>query len=258
MRFRIALIAMGFILSFPAMAQKPQPPAAPKIYSGSIGMGFAMTGGNTSTKNFNLSFEITRDPKSKNITKTEGLYLRTSAGGTGIADLLRLGFRDDYLLSKRISLYGALGYLRDPFKQVTYMLNLQGGVGYRVYSSDRLLLAVNGGAGGVWEKDEGQNVHASGTLNAGQNFSFRLSNNARVTESITGLWKTSATQNITGLWRTSDLSDALYSIRVALVTSIVKRVDLKLEFMDEYKNVTPSVQVKNNDTAFIMSFLCRF
>jgi putative salt-induced outer membrane protein YdiY len=249
---------MGLIFSFPAMAQKQQTQAAPKIYAGNLGMGFAMTGGNTNTKNFNLSFEITRDPKSKNIIKTEGLYLRASSGGTAIADLLRLGFRDDYLLSKRISLYCALGYLRDPFKQIAYLLNPQGGVGFRIYNSERLSLAVNGGAGAVWEKDEGLNLHSSGTLNAGQNFSFRLSNNARVTESITGLWKTSATQNITGLWRTSDLSDALYNLKLALVTSVVKRVDLKLEFMDEYKNVTPSIQIKKNDTAFITSFLYRF
>jgi hypothetical protein len=220
-------------------------------------MGFAMTGGNTSTKNINLSFEITRDPKSKNTAKAEGLYLRISSGGTSVADLLRFGFRDDYLVSKRVSLYCALGYLRDPFKQVGYLINPQGGVGFRIYSSDRLSLAVNGGAGGVWEEDNGLDLNASGTLNAGQSFSFRLSGNARLNESITGLWKTSATQNISGLWRTSDLSDALYSFRFALVTSIVKRVDLKLEFMDEYKNVTPSVLIKKNDTAFMTSCILR-
>ena len=252
----ITSLALYLVFGLSAMGQQ-QPPAAAKAYAGNIGMGFAMTGGNTSTKNLNLSFEITRDSKSKNILRTEGLYLRVSAGGTAIADLLRLGFRDDHLLSKRISLYCAMGYLRDPFKQITYLLNPQGGVGVRIYNSDRLLLAINGGAGGVWEKDQGLNLHSSGTLNAGQNFSFRLSNNATLTESITGLWKTSATQNITGLWRTSDLSDALYNLRVALVTSIVKRVDLKLEFVDEYKNVTPSVLIKKNDTAFITSFLYR-
>lgn len=255
MKAKIVSAAMVLMFSLPAMGQKQQ---AVKVYAGNLGMGFAMTGGNTDTKNFNLSFELTRDPKSKSIWKAEGLYFRASSGGSAIADLLRLGFRDDYALSKRISLYCALGYLRDPFKAITYLINPQGGVGLRVYTSERLSFALNGGAGGVWERDEGQDMHSSGTLNAGQSFSFRISNTARVTESITALWKTSATESIGGLWRTSDLTDALYHFKIALVSSIVKRVDLKLEFIDEYKNVTPSLLIKKNDTAFLTSLLYRF
>jgi putative salt-induced outer membrane protein len=233
------------LAGMPAMAQG-QAPAPAKAFSGNFGFGFALTGGNTDTKSLNLSYEATHDPKTKNVVKSRGLFLRSSSNDELTANSLRLDFRDDYLLSKRISIYGALGYLRDPFKGISYLLNPQGGLGFNVLSSDRAKLNLSGGAGGVWEKNEGLDVRSSGTLNAGQNFSYKLSDTAKLTE------------NLTGMWKTKELADALYHFDIALVTTIVKKVDVKLEFMDEYKNRPPFVTIKKNDTAFITSLLYKF
>jgi putative salt-induced outer membrane protein len=241
----IAFIALLFIASLAAVAQG-QATTAKKHFTGNFGVGFALTGGNTDTKSLNLSFEATHDPKTKNIIKTNGVYLKNSANGESIADLLRMNFRDDYLISKRVSVYGALGYLRDPFKSINYLLNPQGGIGVKVYTSPRAEFALNGGAGGVWEKDEGFDIRSSGTLNAGQSFTYRISETAKIT------------QNLTGLWKTSEFTDALYHFDVALITSIVKRVDVKIEFMDDYKNLPPRAEIKKNDTALITSLLYKF
>jgi hypothetical protein len=46
----------------------------------------------------------------------------------------------------------------------------------------------------------------------------------------------------------------LHHFDISLVTSIVKHIDVKLEFMDEYKNVVRK-GIKKNDTAAIVSFL---
>jgi hypothetical protein len=73
-----------------------------------------------------------------------------------------------------------------------------GGVGLKVYSSNRTAFSLSGGAGGVLEEDEVLNVRSSGTLNAGQRFSFKLSETAKLTQSLTGMWKT------------QELADALY------------------------------------------------
>lgn len=230
----------------PAFCQAPAAAPAPapaKALTGNFGLGLALTAGNTDTKSFNLSYELTHDPKTRNKIKTNGLYLKSSANSETTADLLRLAFRDDYILTKRLSVYGSLGYLRDPFKDIAYLLNPQGGLGVMVYTSDRASLTLSGGAGGVWEKDEGFDVSSSGTLNAGQNFTLKLSDHAKLT------------QNLTGMWKTQEMADALYHFDFALVTSIVKRVDVKIEFMDDYKNRTPTAKIKKNDTAFIMSFL---
>jgi putative salt-induced outer membrane protein YdiY len=230
----------------PAIGQNQTPPPPPKIYSGNFGAGLALTGGNTDTKTFNMSYEFARDPKTRNILKSQGLYLRSSNQGISIADLLRLGFRDDYVLSKRVSVYGALGYLRDPFKQISYLLNPQGGLGINVYTSDRATFALSGGAGGAWEKNPNIDVRTSGTINTGQSFTCKLSGTSKFV------------QNFTSLWKTNDFADALYHFDVSLVSSIVKRVDLKLEFMNDYKNVTPNPTVKSNDTAFVASFLFKY
>jgi putative salt-induced outer membrane protein len=241
----IAVIALMLAASLPAMAQG-QAPAVKKDLTGNFGVGFALTGGNTDTKSFNLSFEATHDPKTKNVVKTNGFYLRSSSNSQSISDLLRLNFRDDYLLTKRVSVYGSLGYLRDPFKSISYLLNPQGGIGVKVYSSERAAFALSGGAGGVWEKNIGLDLRSSGTLNAGQSFSYKISDTAKLT------------QNLTGMWKTKEFGDALYHFDVALVTSIVKKIDVKIEFMDDYRNQPPFARIKKNDTALITSLLYKF
>ena len=245
MRKAVLLIVLLAAAGIPAIAQS-QAPAPPKALTGNFGIGLALTGGNTDTKSFNLSYEATHDPKTKNIFKTKGLYLRSSSNDELTADSLRLNFRDDYLFTKRVTVYGAMGYLRDPFKSISYLLNPQAGIGLNAVNTEKILFTVSGGAGGVWEKNEGLDVRSSGTLNAGQSFSYKISNTAKLTE------------NLTGMWKTKEFADALYHFDIALVTTIVKKVDVKLEFVDEFKNRTPFVTVKKNDTAFITSLLYKF
>jgi putative salt-induced outer membrane protein YdiY len=242
--FAVTLCVLILALPSAGWGQAPQPP--PKVYTGSLGAGFAKTSGNTDTSNFNVTFDMTRDPKKKNVIKFNLLYLRSAVDANVTTDRLVLGFRDEYNLSKRTFLYGALGYLRDPFKDISYMINPQGGVGYKLYTTDRATFALSGGGGSVWEKDRGIEVHASGTLNAGENFSYKLSDVASINQVISALWKT------------SDFNDALYHFGAALTMSITKRVQTKLEFIDDFKNVTPSPAIKKNDLVYIWSFLYKF
>jgi putative salt-induced outer membrane protein YdiY len=214
-----------------------------KVYAGNFGAGFALTGGNSDTKSYNLTFEVTRDPKTKNLMKADGLYLRSSANDRTNTDLLRLNYRDDYLLTKRITVYGALGYLRNPFKNILFLLNPQGGIGFKAYSSDRMTFSLSAGAGIAWEKDEGLKMHARGTLNASQSFSYKLLGTSKLTE------------NFTVMRKTQELLDVLYHFDIGFVTSVARRIDVKFEFMDGYKNRTPSATIKKNDTALIASVL---
>ncbi len=247
MKVRLPILGLVVILMLmPATGQAQAPPDPPQVYSGSFGAGFSVTGGNTDTTNFNLSGELIRDPKTKNVMKFQGLYLRSSADDNKTADRLSFDFRDDYSFSKRMFVYGAFGYLRDPFKDISYLLNPHGGLGYKLLMTDQTELALAGGGGTVWEKNPGIDVLSSGTLNAAESFSFKLSDRAKITQVINALWKT------------SDFNDALYHFGIALATSITEKAELKVEFIDDYKNVTPSPAIKKNDTAFITSFLYKF
>ncbi len=234
------------IPAIPAQAQAPAQAAPPPIYSGSFGLGLAVTGGNSDTVNFNMTFDMVRDPKTKNVIKINAFYLRSSAQSVKTADKLSMGFRDDYSLSKRAYVYGALLYLRDPFKDISYLLNPQGGLGFKLLATDRNTFTLSGGAGGVWEKNPGIDVNSSGTINAGQSYLLKLSDT------------TSIDQVFAALWKTGNFDDALYHFAVAMVTSITKKIQLKVEFRDDYKNVTPSPEIKSNDTALITSFLYKF
>jgi putative salt-induced outer membrane protein YdiY len=223
-----------------AVAQAPPPEP---LWKGSFGAGLAMTGGNSDTANYNLTFDLTRDPKTRNLLKAMGLYLRGDQNNETTVNRLRLGFRDEYTLSDRTFLFGELSYLRDPFKSIDYLVNPVGGVGYKLYATDRLNLAIDGGLGVVWEKNPGVDVNSSGTVNAGENFSYKLSETASIN------------QVVAGLWRMDDFSDALYHFGVGVTTSLTKRSELKVEFIEDFKNVTPSPEIKKSDTAFIVSFL---
>ena len=247
MRTLVIIAGLVVVLTALAPALSAQAPAAPpKLYTGNFGAGFSFTGGNSDTSSFNLSGELTRDPKKKNVIKNKGFYLRSAANNSTTAERLTLAFRDEYTLSKRTFLYGAFGYLRDPFKEISYLLNPQGGIGYKVVATDRAELTFSGGAGAVWEKNPLTDVETSGTLNAGQSFSYKLSATSKLIEGFSALWKT------------SDFNDALYHFGIAVATELFKQAELKVEFIDDFKNVTPSPAIKKNDTAFIISFLYKF
>jgi putative salt-induced outer membrane protein YdiY len=231
------------VLLLPALCSAQEADKPAKHHTGSLGAGLSFTRGNTRTTNFNVSGNMTYDPKTKNIMKFEGLYLKTRSDDEDTADRLSLGFRDEYTISKRLFVYGAMGYLRDPFMDIRYLLNPQGGLGFKLIATERTELRMSGGGGSVWEKNSGVDVRTSGTVNAGENFSLKLSKNA------------SFTQGFSALWKTENFSDALYHFNVALVTSITSKTEVKVEFLDDYKNVTPTPDIKKNDTAFIVSFL---
>jgi putative salt-induced outer membrane protein YdiY len=234
----------GLLFSAIAMAQATTPPMP--LYSGSFGGGLALTGGNTDTKNFNLSFNLLRDPKKKNVFKVDALYLRGSQ--TGILNLNRAAVkvRDEYTLTGRTFLFAEMGYLRDPFKDIRYLIAPVGGIGYRLINNDRTLLAVSGGAGGFFEKNSGVPMKKSGSLNAGENFSQKISGTATLTQSISTLWKT------------SDFEDSLTNFSVGMTSTLYKKLDLKVEFLDTYKTRPPNPTIKRNDTAFVMTFLLKY
>src|SRR5207244_5165891 len=102
------------------------------------------------------------------------------------------------------------------------------------------------GVGGVWEKDIGLPVKKSGSLNVGEIFSQKLSSTATFTQSFSTLWKT------------NDFDDSLSNFAAGLTTSINKRLELKFEFLDSYKNKPPTPAIKKNDTVLVMTFLVKF
>lgn len=247
MRKNLALVAAAALasLAVPARAEDncPCPQEPPPGWRGSIGAGLSFTGGNTETQNVSLSFSAVHDPKTKNIFKADGLWIQMKTDGETSADRINIGARDEYTISKRAFVFGEARYLRDRFKELSYLITPLVGVGYRLVETDKAVFSVDGSVGGAFEKLYGHDGTSDGAFRLGESLSLKLSQNSKLTH---GAW---------GLWKMSDTADAFYHLDVALSTSISSRLELQLSFIDDYKNKPASPGLKKNDTAFVVNLV---
>ena len=143
-------------------------------------------------------------------------------------------------------MFGQLDYLRDPFPPLQFFWAPPAGVGYKLINNDLTQLIVDGGAGFVLEKNPGIESAGSGSLTTGERFQQKLSSVAAFTESLSSIWKT------------NDFGDSLTNFSAGLTTAVVGNIQLKLEFVDSYKNKPPKASVKKNDTALVTTFVLKF
>jgi len=241
---RTAIVSLSALLWATGVAPViAQPPAEPKIWTVAASAGLALTSGNTDTSTVNAAFDVVYDPKTKNVVKSDGLMIRGTTEGELSASRLGLNLRDEYRLSGRAFVFGQTQYLRDAFKDIDYLIAPTAGIGYKLVNSAATKLSVDGAAGGVWEKNTGFEVRASGALTASEKLSHALTPTATLTQAFAGLWKT------------SDLGDALYTFGVGLAVSMSTRTQLKVELLDTYKNKPPVPTVQKNDVAVLMAIV---
>jgi len=237
-----ALVVLVVVCSpRPVFAQDPAPP--PKIWTVTASAGLALTSGNSDTSTVNLAYDLTYDPHTKNVVKSDGLFLRGETEGELSAHRTGLNVRDEYKLTDRIFVFGQNQYLKDEFKDIEYLIAPTGGIGYKLIDTPETKLAVDGSAGVVWEKNTGLDVATSGALAVGQKLQHQLTGNTVFTEAFAGLWKT------------DDFEDALFTLGVSIAASMSTRTQLKIEALDTYKNKPPLPTIQANDVAVLMSLV---
>jgi putative salt-induced outer membrane protein YdiY len=242
----MGVLSTGLVLvSSIGFAQEPPAPEPPKTWTGKAGAGLSMTGGNSDTVNYNVSFDLTRTPEARNVTKWNGLYLRGSQGNLVVANKTSLAFRDEYTLSGRTFVFAQVDYLRDTLTLIDYLVAPTAGVGYKVLDGTRAKFALDFGAGSVSEKNPGVDLRTSGAATAGATLQFQLTPTATLKHTATGLWKV------------DDLGDSLYTFSVGLATQISPRVQLSIELLDSFKN-RPTSGATKNDTAFVATISSTF
>jgi len=251
MRVRlIPLVLIVLAAAVSAAGQTPSAPAAPAPppppLTGSIGAGLALTSGNTDTSTFNLTFNATYDPKSRNVVKAEGLLLRGTSNGVTNVDRTTLQGSDQYKLTERSYVFGQLQFLHDRFKDISYLLAPSAGVGYKLVDTPVTTLSTDAGIGGVWEKDTGLDVNASGAVIANQKLTHKISASATLNEAVSALWKT------------GDFGDALYTFGAGLTLGVTTRLQFKIELLDTYKNKPPSPTIQKNDVATVLALVYKF
>ncbi len=242
----VLLVVLVLVATAGYAADAPSNPAAPKPWTGSIGAGLAITSGNTDTQNYNLTASTKYDPKTRFLFKADALYLRGESGRVKQVDKATLDARGEYTLSERTFTFGELSYLRDPFKDITYFIAPVAGLGYRIIKTDARSLTVDGAAGGETESDGHAGRSTGGAIKAGENFDWALTSASKITQKVTGIWKT------------SDFSDALYHFDAGLTTTVAARAELKLSYVYDYKNRPTSATVKKGDSALFAALLFKF
>jgi len=245
-----AIITAAALLlsSTAAFAQQPAapPPPDPGTWIGSASAGLALKSGNSDTLTFNIAFDITRDPKTRNILKWTGLYLRGEQEEQLTADRLSLAFRDQYALTPRAFVFGQIEYLRDTFKLIDYLIAPTTGVGYKVVDTEPTKFLVDAGVGAVWEKNPNVDVKTSFAITAGEKLEHALTPTAAFKHAATALWKA------------DDFADGLYTFSAGLATKITEQVQLSVEFLDTFKNRPPTADTKKNDVALVTNITAKF
>lgn len=224
-------------------AAPPAAPAPPPLWLVSGGAGLAITGGNKDTSTLNLAYEVKRDGGQRIVYRSAGLYLRGKTDDELTVDRALLDNRVDRLLTERLSAFGQLGYLRDRFKEIDYLLSPGGGLSYAFIKNPRMELSGDGGIGMIFEKNTGFDLDKSGSVIGGQRFQLNLSDTARVTQGIAALWKM------------DDFDDALYTFTVGLASSLTSNSQVKIEILDTFKNKPLGDELKKNDVSLIVSLV---
>ena len=237
----VVCVCLTVVAVQPAAAQAPAPPH--KIWDVAASVGIAATSGNSDTSQFNAAYDLTYDPLTRNIVKSTALFLRGTTEGEVSAERFLFNVRDEYKLNDRTYVFGNNLYLRDRFKSISYLDAVTGGIGYKLVASDRTKLDVDGGAGGVWEKNRGLELKSSGAVTAGEKLQHQLTSTTTLTQSVTGLWKT------------NDVEDALYTFGAGVAVAVSSRIQLKFEVVDVFKNKPPTADVKKNDVATVVAIV---
>jgi putative salt-induced outer membrane protein YdiY len=221
----------------------PPPPPPPEGWIVSVGGGLTRTGGNSDTSSYNAAANVTYDPRGKNVFRGELLFLRASEDGEATVDRTLATLRDEYTMSGRLFAFGQLGYQRDRFKQVDYLIAPIVGAGYKVVDRKPLVLAVDGGIGAALEKLEARESTTDLALTAGERLEWKASSTATVFQKASGLWKA------------GDFGDAYYRLEAGVAAALAKRLELKIAFADDYKSRPALPGLDKNDTSLIASLL---
>jgi len=240
-----ALACAALACSAQAMAQAPpqEPPPEPTIWTVTAGAGLTLTSGNTDTSTMNASYEVVYTPRTRHVVRSDGLVIRGKTEDELSADRLSLNVRHEYRLTARAYVFGQNQFLRDSFKSIDHLIAPAGGIGYSVVETPETKMAFDVGLGGVWEKNTGVNVAASGALTLGETLAQALTAT------------TSLTQSFSGLWKTTDFGDSLLVFNLGLSATMSTRTQLKVELLDTFKNKPPLVTVQKNDVAVLVAIV---
>jgi putative salt-induced outer membrane protein len=183
------MLVIGLILglsALPAMAQEAEGAGeAPEpIWTGSLGLAYLATTGNSETSTFGLNFTTERKPTPWGLTIT-GRFNRNEDDGVLTAERYSLGGRARRALGERWELFGGLSAERDEFAGFELLLLAEAGVTYKALVGPKHHLSFD--AGLTWT-DENRiepepDVDFMGAV-LGLDYEWKISDNSSFTQAL--------------------------------------------------------------------------
>ena len=240
---RVLVVAAVCLAPGLCLAQPLPPAVAPQTWTESISLGLATTHGNRDTTTFNAGYEVTYNSQRRNRVRSDGLFLRGSTEGELTADRLQLNGRDEYRVTGAHFVFGQLQYVRDPFKNIKYLVASTAGIGFRPFDTAATKLSFDVGFGGVWEKRPIGDLETAGALSYAE----------KMTHQLTAT--TTFVQSLTALHETDDFSDALFTFNASVAVAMSTRTQIKVEVIDNYKVNITGPGLVNNDVAVLVGLV---
>jgi hypothetical protein len=136
--------------------------------------------------------------------------------------------------------------LHDTFKGVDYLLAPAAGVGYKVIDTMRTSFNVDGGIGGVVERDTGSDAIGNGAVTLSEKLVHQLTDT------------TTLKQTATSLLKMGDIADGLYTFQVGVAAKVNSRLRLSIDLLDTFKNHPIDGLTHKHDIALVTSIVAKY
>lgn len=256
-----AATTLGLSLSAATLAEEAVDPAADG-WTGSIGAGLVMTGGNTETESGNAVFDVTRSIGAWNHSlNTTALWTADSVRTT--AEKYFISFQTNRDLSDKSYLFAIASYDDDRFSSFDYQASAAIGYGYQVIDTDKMNLKLEAGPGYrvsepfVYQTDAtGANVVDANTglpikIGVGpkenemigrfsESFSWQFSDNAKLVQEL----------NVE-----TGSSNTVSRFLVAVETNVVSSIALRVSYaIKNNTDVAPGLDKTDTETAITLAY----
>lgn len=242
MRTTPAWTAVMIAVAATVSAQEAPPPT----WTGAAGAGVALTVGNTDTSSINLSFKVVRDPKTRLVLSSEGLYIRGQKDGVRSADNALGNVRGTWTFAPRTFAFGQVQVIRDGAKGLEVMVAPTAGVGYKVYDGARGSFSVDAGVGASFEKDTDIDFKSHAVVAFGEKAAWKASSTATLTHALSSVIVA------------DDWGDGIYAASLGLASAVTKHVQLKVDVVDTIKSRPAFEGLKKNDLSTIVAVVYTF
>lgn len=230
---RTVTIAL-WLVSAPLAAAADEAAKPEKRWKNVADIGFVDTSGNTDTTSLNIGEKLTWTPDKWKVEALFGLVW-AEQDGVETANQWRAGIRADRDLSKRLAVYGLVGWERDPYAGYDGRFTEGVGLAYKAVDAPRDLLVLDGGFSLVQEEfsDGTSNDYPAGRLGGLYKHSFAE--------------KAYFQQTLVFIPSLEDSEDYLINSETALVAPVWGPLALKVAYLIKYDHL-PAAGFEDTDT----------